>query len=425
MKKTASGLAALLSVMMTSPAGAMPWIDMGPRAMGMGGAQVAIAQGPLAAYWNPAGLGQLYNTNGLEIPVGARFEFTGSVIQGAKDINQLQQDCAATPPTPNCTVANITSALSNLGQSGNGAMADIGGGVDLKFGRMVFFVNNTTYVGATPKVDMLNTGACQGAGCIDENKSMLVLRGGLFTDIGVGYGHEIKETGLMVGGNLKAIVGLIGYTELSVVNKDPGSGSFSNFKDNSATSIEPGVDLGALWDMRETFTSLPMRPRIGIVARNINNPTFKQPTPANAIFAPGNRYSLHGQTRMGVAVSPLKWWNVAADLDLTNNSAPIDGYHSRYLSLGTEVNVFNRTWLNIPLRVGLQNNLSAADSKVSYTGGFGLNFVHVMLDVAGMISSQSTTIQSQGESKKIPNNFGAAARFAFLFGGTDEGARNK
>ncbi|MEK9144112.1 MAG: hypothetical protein AAB339_00715, partial [Elusimicrobiota bacterium] len=108
-----------------APAGATQWHDFGPRAMGMGGAGVAIAQGPEASYWNPAGLGQLYNTSGLAFPIGARGEFTGTVLQGANDLNQLAQDCDAS--RPNCTAAAVGQALTRFGNAGNGAMLDWGG----------------------------------------------------------------------------------------------------------------------------------------------------------------------------------------------------------------------------------------------------------------------------------------------------------
>ena len=37
-------------------------IGIGSRAVGMGGAYVAMAEGPTAAYWNPAGLGMMDHT---------------------------------------------------------------------------------------------------------------------------------------------------------------------------------------------------------------------------------------------------------------------------------------------------------------------------------------------------------------------------
>ncbi|MDE1976284.1 MAG: hypothetical protein KGI84_03360, partial [Elusimicrobia bacterium] len=72
-----------------APALAVEWQSFGPRAMGMGGAGVALAQGPVASYWNPAGLGQVENPSGFELPVGAQASINGSLIQGIKDLNQL------------------------------------------------------------------------------------------------------------------------------------------------------------------------------------------------------------------------------------------------------------------------------------------------------------------------------------------------
>lgn len=415
MKKTL--ILGALCALSASAAHAVPWDVLGPRAMGMGGAQVAVAQGPLAAYWNPAGLGQMHNSAGLEAVGGARYEFTGSVLEGANDIHQLKKDCDAS--LTNCTTDRITAALSRLGQAGNGAMFDWGAGGALKIKKVVVFTNNLGYVGATPQVDLANN----TAGTIANNASKLILRGGHFTEIGLGYAHEIKETGLIVGGNLKGIIGKIGYYALPIVTEDPANGALTKFSNGSKTSFQPGVDLGVLWDIRETV-NLPMRPKLGLVARNINCPTFSQPDTAKAA-GERSRYPLHSQVRAGAAISPFKFWHLAADMDLTENLTPIDGYKSRYMSLGTEVNIFNSSWINIPLRAGLQKNLSSAGSGLAYTGGFGLNFLHVMVDIGAQVSAKQTTLQSEGKSTKVPSNLALAGRVAFLFGGQDEGARDK
>ena len=193
MKRTSASI--ILASALAAPAGATPWHNLGPRAMGMGGAQVAIAQGPLASYWNPAGLGQLYNTSGFESGGGIRVEFTGTVLQGAKDLNELQKACAA--GTASCSVANVTDALNRLNNKGNGILSDVGVPVDVKIKRAVLFVNTLSYVGGTPRMDPSLAG-CPGVACLSaaNNKSKIVVRGGVFHEIGIGYGHEIMETGL-------------------------------------------------------------------------------------------------------------------------------------------------------------------------------------------------------------------------------------
>lgn len=412
----------LAALLLTAPAGAVPWHTFGPRAMGMGGAHVAIAQGPSASYWNPAGLGQLYNESGLEFPIGARAEFTGTVLQAANDLEEIRKACNAGNANI-CTQARATDALNRLNNPGNGALVDIGGGLDLKIKRVTVFVNNLSYAGATPQAD-LSTAGCAVAGsatCLSaaNNNSRINLRGLSATEIGIGYGREVLETGLNLGVNLKGIIGKAGFQSIRVADEDVKVDDFSK---SVRSSFAPGVDVGMLWDMRETFPSLPARPRLAVVGRNVNSPGFKNPDAARTAGEREN-FPLHGQGRAGLALSPFKWWHLALDADLTNNLTPVDGYKSRYFSAGTEVNIFNRPWLNIPLRAGIQKNLSDSASGVSYTGGFGFNFVRVHLDVAGMVSGRSTPIQSETKTEKVPNNFGAAARIGVLFGGADEGAR--
>lgn len=416
-------LTAALAATLVSPAGAVPWHTFGPRAMGMGGAHVAMAQGPTAAYWNPAGLGQLYNSSGIEFPIGIRAEFTGTVLEAANDIEELRKACQAGNVAV-CTQPRVSDALNRLNNGGNGALVDIGGGLNLKIKRFTVFVNNLSYAGATPRAD-LNVAGCAvpgSAACLSaaDNNSRINLRGINATEIGVGYGREVMETGLNLGLNLKGIVGKAGFQSIRVADEDVKVDDFSK---SARSSFQPAVDLGLLWDMRETFPSLPARPRLGVVGRNVNSPSFKNPDVA-VLAGERSEFPLHGQGRAGLALSPFKFWHLAMDVDLTSNLTPVDGYKSRYMSAGTEVNIFNRPWLNIPLRVGLQKNLADTASGLSYTGGFGFNFVRVHVDVAGMVSSRSTSIQSEGKTDKVPNNFGAAARLGILFGGEDEGARD-
>jgi len=405
---------------------ATPWTVLGPRAMGMGGAYTAIAEGPVGAYWNPAGLGQPENPSGIQVPIGAQGVFSGSVLQGANDINKIfqsNQGCLNNP-IPACASqlapvpGQITNALNEMNQSGAGALADISGGLNLKLGRLAFFTNEFVLIGASPQVDLTHTGINPGTPStfIGNNTSSLILSGASLTEFGVGYGHTIGEnTGLNVGMNLKGIVGKVGYDDFSVINNNSGSSdALKKFNSNVATSAQPGVDVGLLWDVREALPDIWWRPRLGIMGRNLNDPKFDQPSAAIGL----NKFSEQGQGRAGFALSPFHWWNLAADIDMTNNLTPVEGYKSRMLSLGTEVNVFNRSWINIPLRAGIMKNVSSDDGVV-WTGGFGLNFLHVLFDVAGSVSNKQTTIQTQGDSKTIPNSVGASAQLSILFGGRD------
>ena len=248
-----------------------------------------------------------------------------------------------------------------------------------------------------------------------DNTSNLTLKGGSFTDIAMSYGHSFFLPGLYVGGNLKAIVGTVSYVRYDILNNN--NSTLSHFRDNIATSLQPGIDLGALWQADKLFTSLPCRPRIGVVGRNLNDPKFDQPAIA-ITNGESAHYSENGQVRMGVALTPLHFWNIAADIDLTNNLTPLPGYHSRMFGVGTEVNVFNRSWINIPLRAGIMQNIANASSKLAYTAGFGVNLAHLRVDVGGAISSEQTQVNSGNsgsKSQKVPSSAAVALQLALAF----------
>lgn len=382
--------------------------------MGMGTAGVAMGQGGVGSYWNPAGLGQVENPSGLQVPVSAHAEITGTMIEGANDLNQLGKDCQAGAAT--CTTANINAALNKFAAPESGIRADVGVGASVKIKKVVVFVNNFAYAGGIPVADTVNTGAT--ALLQNQNNSKIILRGLSVTEIGVGYGREVPFLpGLLIGANLKGLVGKAAYYDLFVLRTDAGtSGAFKNFLSGAKQSFQPGVDVGALWDMNKTFAVLPMRPRVGITAHNINNPKFTQPDQAKNA-GERDHVSLQGNVRAGAAISPLHFWNIAADLDLTRNLTPVNGVASRNFGLGTEINVFNRSWLNIPLRVGITRNLANSAAKTSLTGGFGLNFLHVIVDLGAAVSPTTVTVQSQGSSQKFPNNVSAAGQVAIMFGG--------
>ncbi len=391
--------------------------------MGMGGAGVALTQGPLASYWNPAALGHDgENAYGLAIPFSVHAALTGDAIAGANDLSDVQDACEASNGTPNsvCSQANITAALTKLGHPTNGLRADAGAGANLKIGKFAVFLNGYLDAGAVPRVDLFHTSPSTGvANSVNNNTSALIVKGANIGELGVGYGHELPfAPGLFLGGNFKIMNAKVGYTNYRIVtNNNDQSDILGKLKDTSVKSSNVGFDASALWDVERSFADAWWQPRVGLIGRNLNNPKFDQPAAAAADGVTG-KFAVNPQVRMGVAISPFHWWNIAADLDMTNNITPVDGVKSRQLGIGTEVNVFNRTWINIPLRFGIARNLSTGSNMLSLGGG--LNFLHVIVEASGQVSNKRIDTQTTGDSKRVPQEFGASVALSLLFGGSED-----
>jgi hypothetical protein len=492
------------------------WQILGTRPMGMGGAFVGMAQGPIAQYWNPAGLYQEKNVSGMEIPVSAGIEFTGKTMENASQLGQVAKDYTALQTAQNDGTAMNAQQMAvfvkslpliqNMNEKGTGALVEAAGGLNLKFAKVTVSVNNYTSLGASPFVDTTNIGLgtdgglvsgvtlnatvtapvdptqaaaataiagaittigygnianliCGSPTCLtpanaaelanalvnqaaasmtnqeitdaanilvanaeaaqpiiaagasgnpySNNQTDLTIKGGSFTELAFGLARPIKPvSGLTVGGNLKLVNGRIGYTKFKVLQNETGmTDPFKDFTDGMKTSWAPAIDLGAMYDLTKLSAKLPMKPRAGLVLRNLNRPSFTNPD------AQGGKTHLDTQARMGLAISPANFWHIAADLDLTKNLTPVNGFKSRQLALGTEFNIINRKAFNIPLRAGIMKNIGNSDSHAAYTAGFGINLLYMHFDVAGVVSSNKIEI----EDKKYPTKAEVSASFGLLF----------
>ena len=494
--------------------------------MGMGGAFVAMAQGPMAQYWNPGGLAMKSSASisGMEIPVTVGIEATGDLLKNTSEIGDMANKFSAmkTAQRAGTSVnADQVSAfvktltlLSDMNGSGKGAMVEAAGGVNFKFSKVAISINNFTSIGLNPYVDVVNIGLgavagyggsgvtmrnvsvaaptgiyaayaaptttlagaisalggytalatliCGGPGCLNtqnsgiidnttlanalvnqainngltvaqvtdsanqlaiyapgakpviqnaasgnsyaNNTSNLAVDAASFTEIALGYGKFVKFlSGLSIGANIKMINGQLGYDRFQFMQNSDTKNAFK--MDNIKTSWAPAVDLGFLWDMNQKFPGLPLHPKLGFVVRNINNPKFDLPDMV------GGKYTLDRQARLGLALHPAKFWNIAVDMDVTKNKTEITGYNSRQLAVGTEINIFNCKAFNIPLRAGIMKNLADSSSKMAYTVGTGINLLYLHFDVAGAISSDRTTM----DTTQIPTRTSVSASIGLLF----------
>jgi hypothetical protein len=414
----------VVASLLAAPVRATELHVLGGRAMGMGGAGVAAAEGPVGVYWNPATLGRAESPSGAQLPLGAHAELTGDMLEGANDINDIAQVCQRTPGVGLCTQPNIDAAIAKLNRPGNGMRADLGGGLALKIKRAAIFVNNLTYLGLVPKADVLAANTLP-ANFATANQSKVTIRGLSVTELGLAYGHELPfAPGVFMGAAIKALVGKAGYYDMFLRTDEPGNNMLSNLQEGAKTSVAPGLDIGALWDLSRSFSYLPMHPRFGLTARNINNPKFDNPDQAKAVGERAN-YPLQSNLRLGAAINPFSFWTVAADMDLTRNLTPVDGVASRQLSLGTEVNLFNRSWFNIPLRAGITRNVAVSGAKTAFTFGSGINLLHFTADLSAMVSPATQQIRSQEKNEKFPSNLAVAAQVGLQFGGGPDAAKSE
>ena len=495
------------------------WQVLGTRPMGMGGAFVAVAQGPIAQYWNPAGLVKSSaNVSGMDIPVGVTAEFTGDIIKNASQIGDMADSFSATQAdqrgggamdaTQVAAFAKTVSLMSDMNEPGKGALFQVAGGANFKFSKVALSVNNFTSVGLNPFIDTTNIGLsanagagitgvdmsaanaaapgdtatrdtiagaittinyvnletlmCGGAGCLatqtgnavtnattlanalynqasasgqtaaqiteaanqlaqyaptvapliasassgasyTNNTSNLGVTGASFIEVAAGYAWNKDKwlPGLSVGGNIKAVNGKTARTSFRFMSESDTGDAFK--LEDMKSSWQPAMDIGFLWDVNKRYPKFPLRPRMGLVIRNINSPSFK----VNG----GGDYDLDRQARLGFALNPAKFWTLAMDLDLTRNKTPVRGFDSRQLCLGTEINIINRKAFNIPLRAGIMSNLAEKDSKLAYTAGTGINLLFMHFDVSAVVSSEKTEL----DGEDIPTKVGLAASFGLLF----------
>jgi len=247
-------------------------------------------------------------------------------------------------------------------------------------------------------------GAGSGEG-FTNNESKITMNGFSLFELALTYARAVPIVPrLYAGGNLKIMRGYVGFFEHEFFEEEQGleESLWKNYNEYVKESTNFGIDLGALYDLRDVLGL-----RFGMLVRNLNYPSFKQPPEAKA--AGFGKYVVEPQVRVGVAFWPLNFIALAGDLDLTYNKTIIPGYYSRMLSLGAEVNVLNKPWLNLALRGGFMDNLAESYGSM-FTAGLGLNLFHFQLDFAGAVSTKMTSIAG---GQKFPT--AAIASFGLSF----------
>jgi hypothetical protein len=335
---------------------AVEFAVVGPRAAGMGGAGVAVTTDAYATYWNPAGLAMVKS---LDIRIQGTVQVTGrdgivNALDDLKDFNP--NDTSAANQTKAQSIANQINrpgaTISGLGAGGLYFKGHIG---EHAFG---FNVSDVATSGA-----FLTSPVQVATGTQVNLTGQMALRGLEARQAAFSYAYAFADKTFSVGVTGKIIQGAAYNTTTNLQG-----GVDPNLLDNfgkAMISTSYGVDLGAMYRPSSWL-------KFGVVAKDINQPTFDAPG--------GLQYKLTPQVRGGVAVNPWSTMTITADMDITANQTLVPGLKSQVLSLGMEQTILSEF---LSFRVGTYKNVQDAGSIFTPTAGLGLRIYSFRLDVAG------------------------------------------
>src|SRR6185369_10157197 len=208
-------------------------------------------------------------------------------------------------------------------------------------------------------------------GTIDQNNTTVQLSGIAIAEVPLAYGHkfDLGNYGkLGIGGAAKVMSGTVYSKEVKIRELKDSKDATTQVKDNHAESTQFGLDLGALWRLEDVSYVGPIN--VGLALKNLNSPKFDVPDPVTG--AKNGSFKVEPQARLGVALDPLSWLSVAADLDLTKNKTILAGQDSQLFGGGLEAHFDNWYALWLALRAGVYKNIGGSGSKPVITAGLSL-----------------------------------------------------
>ncbi|MBK5281828.1 MAG: conjugal transfer protein TraF [Nitrospiraceae bacterium] len=355
-----------IGLMIPAQALALEFVTVGPRAMGMGGAGVAVTTDALATYWNPAGLAMTQT-------VDIRIQGSGQVIDrlGIADaVHDLENF-----DTTNFSQTNIDKARDIAARiNRDGATVSINGSAGLyikgHLGEHAFGLNVSdvaTGGGFVPNSNPVRVVCDIGPSCVGATSVSLTgtmaLRALEVRQVAFSYAYAFADKMFSIGVTGKFLQGAAysGATTLTGGNDVSISDNFG--KPTISTAF--GIDVGAIYRPSSWL-------RIGAVAKDINQPTFND--------VGGGELKLGPQVRGGVAVNPYSSLTLTADVDATANRTFVPGVKSQVLSVGAEQTILSEF---LSFRVGAFKNMKDAGTPFTPTAGLGLRIFALRVDVGG------------------------------------------
>ncbi|HSF65883.1 MAG TPA: conjugal transfer protein TraF [Nitrospiraceae bacterium] len=353
--------AIFIGLMLPAQAFALEFVTVGPRAMGMGGAGVAVTTDAFATYWNPAGLamtqtvdiriqgsGQAIDRYGIADALHDLENF--NTADGSQANKTRADDIAARINRPGATVSvNGAAGLYLKGHLGEHAIgvnvSDVATG-----GGFVSTPVQATQPGGvgTPPINLAGAMTLPGF----EARQVALSYAYAFSDKTFSFGVTGK---IIQGASYRGTKTLTGGEEVSI------TGDFGR----ATTSMNFGIDLGAIYRPSSWL-------RFGMVAKDINRPTFD----AHG----GGELKLDPQIRGGIAVNPYSSLTLTADVDATSNKTLVPGVKSQVLSLGAEQTIFSEF---MSFRLGAFKNMKDSGTPFIPTAGLGFRIFAFRLDIGG------------------------------------------
>ena len=350
--------AALLTILLPLQAAAVEFVFVGSRQMGMGGAGVATTTDSLATYWNPAGMAMSKKFD-IRIQGGGQVVDRGDVFDALKDINHVNLN-----DTSAANVARLQQFVDRINRPGTNLTAAASGGFYVKgnFGEhaLGFNVSDVATAGGFLRspVGFTNNGTSLTV------NGQFAMNGLEARQAALSYAFAFMDRIFSVGVTGKVIQGAA-YT--GATNIRGASDDVKVFEDIGRAKISTalGIDVGAMFRPSSWL-------RMGIVAKDINAPTF------DALN--GDKFKLLPQVRTGLAVNPYNSLTLSADVDITKNNTLTPGVYSQVLSLGAEQTILSEL---LSFRLGAFKNMQDAKTPFIPTAGFGLRILDLRIDIAG------------------------------------------
>ncbi len=338
-----------LAIVIPMQAQALEFVSVGPRATGMGGAGVAITTDSLATYWNPAGLAMTQT-------VDVRIQGSGQAI-GRLGIADAVRDLEDFNPNDPNAAAKAQDISARINKPGATISVNGSAGLYIKghLGEHAFGVNISDVATGGGFVSTPVTPALTGG--------VMTLPGFEARQAAFSYAYAFSDKMFSFGVTGKVIQGAA-YNGRLPLNGGIGVSITDNFG-KATISTAFGIDAGAIYRPSSWL-------RFGVVAKDINQPTFDAPG--------GGELKLNPQVRGGVAVNPYSSLTLTADVDATSNKTLVQGVKSQILSLGAEQTIFSEF---LSFRVGAFKNMQDSGTPFTPTAGLGVRIFAFRLDVGG------------------------------------------